>query len=77
LSFNDQAAWITGISSGIAGALARAPAMDGAMPVVAFKTTDHGPPCAVQRRRMVNAALGDIRGQRVHAPAIKASAPGE
>jgi len=31
----------------------------------------------VQRQRMVNAALGDIPGQRVHALAIKASAPGE
>jgi len=31
----------------------------------------------VQRQRMVNAALGDIPGQRVHALAIKAGAPGE
>lgn len=29
------------------------------------------------RQRMVNAALGDIPGDRVHALAIKASAPGE
>lgn len=29
------------------------------------------------RQRMVNAALGDIPGQRVHALAIRASAPGE
>ena len=29
------------------------------------------------RQRLVNAALGDIPGQRVHALAIKASAPGE
>ncbi|GGZ99954.1 BolA family protein [Novosphingobium arvoryzae] len=29
------------------------------------------------RQRMVNAALGDIPGQRVHALAIKARAPGE
>jgi BolA protein len=29
------------------------------------------------RQRMINAALGDIPGQRVHALAIKASAPGE
>jgi BolA family transcriptional regulator, general stress-responsive regulator len=29
------------------------------------------------RQRQVNAALGDIPGQRVHALAIKASAPGE
>ncbi|MEO6716506.1 MAG: BolA family protein [Novosphingobium sp.] len=31
----------------------------------------------LQRQRMVNAALGDIPGQRVHALAIKASAPSE
>jgi BolA family transcriptional regulator, general stress-responsive regulator len=31
----------------------------------------------VGRQRMVNAALGDIPGQRVHALAIKARAPGE
>jgi BolA protein len=31
----------------------------------------------VQRQRMVNAALGDIPGQRVHALAIKAKAPDE
>ena len=31
----------------------------------------------LQRQRMVNAALGDIPGERVHALAIKASAPGE
>jgi BolA protein len=31
----------------------------------------------LQRQRMVNAALGDIPGQRVHALAIKAQAPGE
>ena len=31
----------------------------------------------LQRQRMVNAALGDIPGQRVHALAIKATAPGE
>ena len=29
----------------------------------------------LQRQRMVNAALGDIPGQRVHALAIKARAP--
>jgi len=29
------------------------------------------------RQRLVNAALGDIPGQRVHALAIRASAPGE
>ena len=31
----------------------------------------------VTRQRMVNKALGDIPGQRVHALAIRAQAPGE
>ena len=31
----------------------------------------------VDRQRMVNKALGDIPGDRVHALAIKAKAPGE
>jgi BolA protein len=31
----------------------------------------------LQRQRMVNSALGDIPGQRVHALAVKARAPGE
>jgi BolA protein len=31
----------------------------------------------LQRQRMVNAALGDIPGQRVHALAVRATAPGE
>lgn len=31
----------------------------------------------VARQRTVNKALGDLPGQRVHALAIKASAPGE
>lgn len=31
----------------------------------------------VTRQRMVNQALGDIPGQRVHALAIRAQAPGE
>ena len=31
----------------------------------------------VHRQRMVNKALGDLPGQRVHALAIKAKAPGE
>ena len=31
----------------------------------------------LNRQRMVNSALGDIPGERVHALAIKASAPGE
>lgn len=31
----------------------------------------------LERQRMVNRALGDIPGERVHAMAIKARAPGE
>ncbi len=31
----------------------------------------------VNRQRMVNKALGDLPGQRVHALAIRATAPGE
>lgn len=31
----------------------------------------------LKRQRLVNAALGDIPGQRVHALAIRAKAPGE
>jgi len=31
----------------------------------------------LERQRIVNRALGDIPGQRVHALAIKAKAPGE
>jgi len=31
----------------------------------------------LQRQRLVNSALGNIPGQRVHALAIKAKAPGE
>ena len=31
----------------------------------------------LERQRMVNRALGDIPGERVHALAIKARAPGE
>jgi BolA protein len=31
----------------------------------------------LNRQRMVNQALGDIPGQRVHALAVKAKAPGE
>jgi len=31
----------------------------------------------LNRQRMVNKALGDLPGERVHAMAIKASAPGE
>lgn len=31
----------------------------------------------LQRQRLINAALGDIPGRRVHALAIQAKAPGE
>jgi len=31
----------------------------------------------VERQRMVNRALGDIPGNRVHAVAVRASAPGD
>ena len=31
----------------------------------------------LNRQRMVNRALGDLPGQRVHALAVKATAPGE
>ena len=31
----------------------------------------------LERQRMVNSALGDLPGQKVHALAIKARAPGE
>ncbi len=31
----------------------------------------------LERQRMVNRALGDLPGQRVHALAVKATAPGE
>jgi BolA family transcriptional regulator, general stress-responsive regulator len=31
----------------------------------------------LERQRMVNRALGDLPGQRVHALAVKASAPGD
>ena len=31
----------------------------------------------LERQRMVNRALGDLPGQKVHAMAIKAKAPGE
>jgi BolA protein len=31
----------------------------------------------LERQRMINGALGDIPGQRVHALAIRATAPGE
>ena len=31
----------------------------------------------LERQRMVNRALGDLPGQRVHAMAVRATAPGE
>ena len=31
----------------------------------------------IERQRMVNRALGDLPGQRVHAMAVRAMAPGE
>ena len=44
---------------------------------IAIESTAFAGISRLQRQRMVNAALGDIPGQRVHALAIKASAPGE
>lgn len=44
---------------------------------IAIESAAFGGISRLQRQRMVNAALGDIPGQRVHALAIKARAPGE
>ena len=44
---------------------------------VAIESTAFAGKNRLERQRMVNAALGDIPGQRVHALAIKARAPGE
>lgn len=44
---------------------------------VAIESAKFAGKSRVERQRMVNAALGDIPGQRVHALAIRASAPGE
>jgi BolA protein len=44
---------------------------------VAIESTAFAGVSRLQRQRLVNAALGDIPGQRVHALAIKAKAPGE
>lgn len=44
---------------------------------IAIESAAFGGVSRLQRQRMVNAALGDIPGQRVHALAIKARAPGE
>ena len=44
---------------------------------IAIESAAFGGISRLQRQRMVNAALGDIPGQRVHALAIKVRAPGE
>lgn len=44
---------------------------------IVIESPDFGGVSRLQRQRMVNAALGDIPGQRVHALAIRATAPGE
>lgn len=44
---------------------------------VEIESADFAGVSRLERQRMVNRALGDIPGERVHALAIKASAPGE
>ena len=44
---------------------------------VVIESADFAGKNRLERQRMVNRALGDIPGQRVHALAIKASAQGE
>src|SRR3546814_11542982 len=44
---------------------------------VAIESAKFAGKSRVERQRMVNAALGDITGQRVHALANRARAPGE
>jgi BolA family transcriptional regulator, general stress-responsive regulator len=44
---------------------------------VEIESADFAGVSRVNRQRMINKALGDIPGQRVHALAIKARAPGE
>lgn len=44
---------------------------------IEIESADFAGVSRLQRQRLVNAALGDIPGQRVHAVAIKARAPGE
>lgn len=44
---------------------------------VEIETTAFAGVPRLERQRMVNRALGDLPGQRVHALAIKARAPGE
>ena len=44
---------------------------------VVIESDSFAGPSRLERQRMINRALGDIPGQRVHALAINASAPGE
>lgn len=44
---------------------------------VAIESASFAGKSRLERQRMVNKALGDIPGERVHALAIKATAPGE
>lgn len=44
---------------------------------VEIESADFAGKSRLERQRMVNAALGDLPGQKVHALAIKARAPGE
>jgi BolA family transcriptional regulator, general stress-responsive regulator len=44
---------------------------------VAIESTAFAGVSRLERQRMVNRALGDLPGQRVHALAVKARAPGE
>ena len=44
---------------------------------VEIESADFAGKSRLERQRMVNRALGDIPGTRVHALAIRASAPGE
>ncbi|MDD3798281.1 MAG: BolA family transcriptional regulator [Novosphingobium sp.] len=44
---------------------------------VTIESTAFAGKSRLERQRMVNRALGDIPGERVHALAIKALAPGE
>ncbi len=44
---------------------------------VTIESTAFAGVARLERQRMVNRALGDLPGQRVHALAIKAIAPGE
>ena len=44
---------------------------------VEIESTEFAGKSRLERQRMVNRALGDIPGTRVHALAIRATAPGE